>query len=289
MTVKMKKILCILSLVFLFSCEQPQKEARPSVLVTLPPYAYFVEKIAKGAVHVEMLVPPGTNPHVYEPNPRQVEKLLGMSLWFQIGEMIETKLLHVLKQHNPHMLAVDLSEGITLIEEHSHHHHEHGDEGKDRHIWLSPKLAEIQARTIAKALITTYPEHKEQFMAGLSELVDELQTLDRKITQELEPFKGQAILVSHPAFGYFCQEFELKQISIECEGKDPLPRHIEHILKESVELGVREVFTQVQYNNKAAILIGKRLDLPIHEVDPYALDYIPNLLHITQLISHEKK
>jgi zinc transport system ATP-binding protein len=217
-----------------------------------------------------------------------VEHLLDVTVWFQIGEGMEGKLMNVLQQHNPHILAVDLSEGIPLIEEHSCHDHVHSDEGKDRHIWLSPRLAEVQARTIAKALVATYPEHQEQFVMGLNELINELQTLDAQIAQKLEPFKGQAILVSHPAFGYFCQEFGLKQISIESEGKDPLPRHIEHILQEAIALGVRDVFTQVQYNNKAALLLGKQLEIPVHDVDPYAPDYIPNLLHITQLISHEK-
>lgn len=285
----MKKILCVLSLLFFLSCQQAEKRKGPSVLVTLPPYAYFVKKIAKDSIHVEILVPPGTNPHVYEPNPKQVEDMLDVALWFQIGESIEARVLRVLQEHNPHMLAIDLSKGIPLIEEPEAHNHSHVDEGKDRHIWLSPKLAQIQARTIAGALIAAFPEHTEQFKLGLNELVEELQKLDLEIAKRLEPFKGQAILVSHPAFGYFCQEFQLKQISIECEGKDPLPRHIEHILHESKALGVRDIFTQPQYNNKAAILIGEQLSIPTHNVDPYALDYVPNLLHITQLISHEKK
>ena len=285
----MKNFIYLLSLMFFLSCNQTEKQKGPSVLVTLPPYAYFAEKIAGGAVHVEILVPPGTNPHVYEPNPKQVGDLLGVSLWFRIGELVETKLLGTLKEHNPQMVAIDLSEGITLIEEtHSHDHH-HGDEGKDRHIWLSPKLAEIQARSMAAALTKAFPEHTEQFQSGLKKLVSELQELDAEIGRQLESLKGEAILVSHPAFGYFCQEFGLKQISIECEGKDPLPRHIEHILHEAKKLQIRDIFTQVQYNNKSAILIGKKLKIPTHEVDPYALDYSSNLLHITELIAHEKK
>ena len=119
--------------------------------------------------------------------------------------------------------------------------------------------------------------------------MNELQELDQEIAHTLEPLRGKALLVSHPAFGYFCQEFGLKQLSIECEGKDPLPKHIESILKESVECGVKEVFTQAQYNNKAAILIGDKLHIPIYEVDTYAGDYTSNLRHITQLIAHEEK
>lgn len=294
----MKKILYLLPLLLFFGCEKSDKPSRPSVLVTLPPYAYFVEKIAGEAVNIHILVPPGSNPHLYEAPPKQVENILNVAIWFQIGEGVEEKLLNVLRQHNPQMLPVNLSQGIPLIEEDPHHHHchtcshhqhSHADEGKDKHIWLSPRLAQTQARTIAEGLARTYPERKKQFEKGLSELISELEIIDAQIREELKPFKGQAILVSHPAFGYFCQEFGLRQISVENEGKDPLPRHIEHILKDTKIFHIRKIFTQAQYNNKAAILLGEQLGVPVQDVDPYALDYTSNLLHITHLISHEKK
>ncbi len=284
----MKKIVFFLALLCLTSCGQPEKKTSPSVLVTLPPYAYFVKKIAKEAVHVEILVPPGSNPHIYEPNPKQVNDILDTSVWFRIGDPIENKVLRVLKEHNPKILDVDLSEGLLLIEEHSHGHSHTTDEGKDRHFWLSPKIAQIQAKKIGNTLIEMFPEHQKQFTEKLGDLISELETLDREIAQKLDAHQGQAILVSHPAFGYFCQEFHLRQLSIECEGKDPLPKDIEQILKASKELGIKEVLTQIQYNNKAAILIGEQLQVPIYEVDPYAVDYVSNLLHITEIIAHEK-
>lgn len=288
----MKKIICLFLCLCFVSCQSTDhstKESKPaSILVTLPPYAYFVQKITQGLIPTQILVPHGTNPHIYEPSPQQVSDILKTSIWFRLGEPIEEKVVNILKSHNSKVLDVDLSQGIALLDDASHIH-AHVDDGKDRHFWLSPKIAQMQAKMIAKTLIEHFPEYSLQLTRGLNELTIELALLDSLMAQKLKAYENKTLLVSHPAFGYFCQEFHLNQLSIECEGKDPLPKHIEHVLKKSQEIGITEVLTQKSHNNKAATLISEQLHIPIYEVDPYAMDYVSNLLHMTEIIAHEKK
>lgn len=285
-------LLFILLASFIAGCQKkaPHLEQKPTVLVSLAPYVYFVEKIAGETVKIETVIPAGVNPHLFEPTPRQVEEISRGQVWLCIGESFEKKISKVLKERDPNLLLVDLCQGIELLtfsedsqEACCGHCHE---EGKDRHIWLSPSLAKIQASTIAYALIERYPEHSEQYRAGLETLQAELDNLDEKISKRLEPLAGDAILVSHPAFGYFCKEYNLVQLSIEFEGKDPLPRQMEATLKMAQEHHVATVLTQAQYNNKAAELIAEKLHLPIYQVNPYSTDYLANLWEIATVISH---
>lgn len=247
----------------LCACQPPQKS--PEVLVTAAPYALFVEQIAGDSLTVDVLVPPGTNPHIYEPTPREVKRFLGSRIWFRLGEGLETRIFKMMQERNPDLITVDLTEDFRLREEEG--------EGLDRHLWMSPKLAMEQAKIIAQTLEEAYPEHKKAFRQGLAALLKKLTLLDKELAEELEPLANSAMLVSHPAFGYFCEEYNLKQLSIECEGKDPLPRDIEKTLVEAKKSSVRAVFTLPEYNNKGAILIAKKLKLPIYEIDPYAKDY----------------
>jgi zinc transport system substrate-binding protein len=278
----MKKIFLVLLL--FFSCSK--KEENHSVLVTIPPYAYFVERITQGRLPVEILVPPGANPHIYEPSPKQVKDILGVKVWFQTGELLEKKVLAVLKEYNPQIRTVDLSEGFALLGHEECHHH-HCEESHDIHLWMSPKLAQQQARKIAEALIQTFPQEKATFEEGLSSLLRDLEALDQAIGARLKPYAGEAILVSHPAFSYYCQEYGLIQLSVESEGKDPLPQDIARVLEEVQAHPVRVVLTQAQYNNKGAVLIAEKLGLPVHAFDPYSADYVKNLNHLTQLIAHD--
>jgi zinc transport system substrate-binding protein len=289
----MKKFLIFLLLLATAACQKKEKQTAADVLVNISPYAYFVERIAGDTIRVETLIPQDTSPHLYEPTPQQLERVKQAQIWFRLGEMQEKKILQVLKEQNPTLIDVDLCFGIALLSmqddsccgNHSHEEKDHVHEGKDRHVWLSPKLARYQVKKIAKTLIERYPEHTQLYLQNAAALIDDLNTVDEDIRLKLEPFKNQAILVSHPAFAYFCRDYKLLQLSVECEGKDPRPQDVARLLRLAKEHEVRSVFIQAQYNNKGAELIAHNLGVPIYLVDPYAGDYINNLIHISTLIA----
>ena len=135
------------------------------------------------------------------------------------------------------------------------------------------------------ALIDLFPENKELYQKNFNNLMLDLMKLQKDLGLELAPFMGNAILVSHPAFGYFCRDFHLIQLSVECEGKDPRPRDVENILKKAEQYKVRCVFLQQGFNNRGAQLIGKKLQLPYYRIDPYARDYLTNMRKISGTIA----
>ena len=206
-------------------------------------------------------------------------------IWFRIGEPFERRVARVFQQRQPQMEMVELWKGIPLlIGEHCGHSHHMDEESKDLHIWMNPLLVARQCKKIAEALENLQPSHAEEYAFRLSVVEKELLALDQEIQDILKGFEENAILVSHPAFGYFCKEYRLIQLSVECAEKDPLPKDIERILQAAKEYRVRVVFTQEGYSNKGAELIAKRLNLPIFVVDPYAKGYSHNLLRIAKLI-----
>ncbi len=291
---KIRFILFLCLFLPFFSCgkQETPKSGKPTVLVSVPPYVYFVQKIAKDTVEIETLVPVGANPHIYEATPKDVQRHQNAALWVYLGEPFDKKALQFFQDMKKPIQVVDMAEGTPLLplceeEEHAHccHHHHHHDEGKDLHIWLSPRLAKLQAVKIAEALTSLLPAEQKRFEANLQSFIAELDHLDAQITGLLAPMKGQAILVSHPAFGYFCQDYHLVQLSIEMEGKDPLPQHVADIVAKAKSYAIHSVITEPQYSNKGAELIAQSLGLPTHSVDPYAVNFSENLLSIAQVIA----
>jgi zinc transport system substrate-binding protein len=260
--------------------------AKPTVLVSIPPYAYFAERIGGTEIQVISLVPENANPHIYEPKPQQIHSLNGAQLWCRLGDPADQKIYSVLKEQNPNLIIVEMTKGIELLstcdEDDSHHCDE---EGKDLHIWLSPRLMKKQAETIAQGLIQAFPENQISYRERLQAVLRELDQLDQEITALLAPRAGDAILVSHPAFAYFCLDYHLVQLSIETEGKDPLPQQITSLLAQAKQHHVTAVLLQPQYSNKGATLIAKQLSLPVATVNPYAADYMENLRLIAQVIA----
>lgn len=278
----MRKIFLIF-LLLLGSCAQPPiKNLKPVILVTIPPYADLTGHIVGDFADIEIFVPPGANPHIYEPTPREVEKFARATLWFRYGDPIELKVLPFLRDHQ--VKDVDLSEGFSLIcSDHTCHHHA---EGKDHHLWLDPLLAKQQARKITDTLILQWPEHRLQFEKGYSRLSNRLQALDQELASKLLPFKGSYLFLSHPALGYYCERYALHQFSVECEGKDPRPQQVAHLIQIAASHPVKVVLLEPQYSTKGAEIIAEKLHLPTAFIDPYAFDYFQTLHQITSTILH---
>ncbi len=252
-----------------------------TVLVSVSPHKFFVERIAEGTLNVVVMVPAGASAHSYEPSPKQMIAASKADLWFYIGEGFEARAKQALKSHHPALQLIDLRQNIPLITA-GHHCSKHRGNCEDLHFWLSPKLAKIQAATIATSLIATYPEHRELYQHNLNSFLQELDELDRQIAALLSPLQNRTLLVSHPAYGYFCQEYNLKQISIEWEGKDPTPQQLTNILNEARQAKIKTVFIQPQYSNKGAKLIADVIGANIVSLDPYSESYMTTLLLIAK-------
>jgi zinc transport system substrate-binding protein len=264
--------------------------AKPIVLVSVPSYLYFVERIGGDTVTPLSLAPAGANPHIYEPTPKEVEKFRQASLWFRLGDPSEQKTYTVLKEQSKALCIIDITEGISLLPACGHHHHDHGhhhhdEDTRDLHIWLSPKLAQSQAKTIARHLSDLLPENRASYDRALTLLLKELEDLDAEIASRLAPKSGSCVLVSHPAFAYFCQDYHLDQLSIEVEGKEPLPQDITALLIQARKHKIAQVIAEPQYSDKGAKLIAECLQVPVCVIDPYSQDYMNNLRLLAEAVA----
>lgn len=251
----------------------------PTVIVSVAPHKYFVKAIAGDTVEVMQIVPNSASPHTYEPTPSQILKASKAKAWFRVGEGFEKKAIETLKIHNPQFNAVDLRKNLPLIP--TPHAHTHGKccsgDGADLHIWLSLRMAEIEAKTIAETLENLVPENRALYEANLKTFIEKLHDLDAKITRLFQNDKGKTFLVTHPAYAYFCRDYDLRQLSIEFEGKEPTPQAMNTMLEKAKSLKIRTVFTQAQYSTKGAKLIAELLHASTVELDPYAEDYLANM------------
>jgi zinc transport system substrate-binding protein len=273
----LQKILLFCCFLIAVSCTKkvPETARKPLLLVSIAPYQFLAERVAGEGFEVKAVVPGAANPHSFEPTAGQVREIGRGLVWFTIGEPFEGKVLSVLKN----LAARDLRDGIEMIEEGQGCHHCCSDHF-DRHIWMSPRLAGKQAAIIADELSERFPEQKDLFMGNLARLVSELDVLDKEV-REILGAGNRAILVSHPAFGYFCNEYGLEQLSVEFEGKDPRPGHLEELLKSRAEIA----FAMPQYNNKGAQLIAAELGLPLETIDPYSADYLDMMRSLAHMIA----
>jgi zinc transport system substrate-binding protein len=241
---------------------------KPTVLVSLAPYSMLVEKIAKNTVEAQIIVPPNSDPHSFEPTLKSMEEIKKATIWFCIGELFEKKVKNVLKAQNNKIKIVDLSYM-----------------GKDKHFWFSIPILKQQAKIICDNLSEQYPHFAKTYKQNLSSFYTELDNLDADIKHILKDNPTKAILVTHPAFYYFCQTYGLKQISIEKYGKEPTLKDIEVIYEQAKNYKIKNIIIEPQHPKKGAQNIAQKLKIPTVLIDPYDKDFINSLKLLAHLIA----
>jgi zinc transport system substrate-binding protein len=297
MTLKHWRIRWVLILVAvgLAACAQPadpQGAGALIVTVSIAPQRYFVERIAGEGVDVNVMVEPGASPATYEPKPEQLAALSQSAAYFSIGVPFENVWLDRIAEANPEMPIVDTAAGIERvpIEAHSHEagadedhsddeddDHDHAEGAPDPHIWLSPSLVKVQARTIAEALIDLDPDRQATYEANLDAFLADIEDLEGTIEEALSGVESRKFLVFHPSWGYFAEDFGLEQIAIEVGGQEPSARELAELIALAEEEEIRVVFAQPEFSAEDATTIAEEIGGEVIMVSPLAEDWLNNM------------
>jgi len=255
------------------------------VFVSIAPQKFFVQQIGGDRVAVQVMVPPGASPATYEPKPRQMAALSRAKVYFAVGVPFEHVWLNKIAAAGPGMTVVATDQGIEKRAMTSDHHHESTadhDEGLDPHIWLSPPLVKIQARTILAALQQADPPQAQIYQTNCDRFVSRLDALDTELRTALAGKQGRRFMVFHPSWGYFAQAYGLEQVPVEVEGKDPKPGQLAELIEAARRQGIGVIFVQPQFSSKSARLIASAIGGQVAVADPLAEDWEANLRRVAQ-------
>lgn len=263
-------------------------EEKLHIYVSILPQKYFAEKIGGDLITVKTLVPPGKNPAMFSPSPAVMSRLSKAKVFFRIGVPYENHLLPKIKSTAPSIKIVDTRKGVRLRtmtgHNHADRHHDENMDGKDPHIWLDPNLVKIQAGTMHDALCEIDSEHCGMYSANLLQFHAELDSLDKTLKSILGPFKDRTMLVFHPSFGYLTDEYGLKQMAVEMEGKAPKGSYLTKLIKTARKEKIKAVFVQSQFNNTAVLKIASAINGEVFTLDPLSENYSTNMIKMAETI-----
>ena len=254
-------------------------DGKIGVVVTVGPQEEFVKRVGGDRVNVTVMVPSGADPHTYEPLPNQMKQVQDAQIYFQVGSGIEFELswMDKIASMNPEMKLVNTSEGITLLPNTAEQ-----EEGSDPHVWVSPKNAKSMVENIYQTLIQTDPENKDYYTENRDEYLKELDELDKNITQTLSGKNNTKIMVYHPAWAYFCRDYNLQQIAIESEGKEPTPQEIANLVDEARADNIKIIFVTPEFSTSNAEVIANEIGGKVVVVDPLDSNYLENMQKVAE-------
>lgn len=227
----------------------------------------MAEEIGGDRVNVEMVIPPGADPHTYEPTSKQMTQIADADLFLTIGHDLEPYVESMEKSLEGQNVAfVKTAEDVTLLDAadtvhvheedgHSEDEHAHKEEGHsedehaneeeahnedehdhgqyDPHVWLDPMNAVSMAEAVEAAFSEEAPDYKDEFSERLSAFKDEANTLDAELKAAVENGSKSELLVTHAAYGYLAERYGFDQLPI--AGLTPSEEPSQQALKRIIE------------------------------------------------------
>ncbi|MBI4643234.1 MAG: zinc ABC transporter substrate-binding protein [Deltaproteobacteria bacterium] len=278
------------------------------VVASIVPLADFCRQLGGERVEVQVLIPPGASPHVFEPPPSVVARAGKARLFVYIGGGMEPWAAKLLKSRGTENLeVVEAVQGIPLIKEageshhqeaaeEKHHHHKpdagaekahddhegHNHEAGNPHVWLDPVLAQDICRRITAALILLDPGHSQDYEARRDRYLQELADLHQEMEKRVSSFRLREFVCFHPAFSYLARRYGLKEVGVIelSPGREPTPRHLQKIVRAIKKYGIKVVFAEPQLNPRVAEVIAREAGAKVLFIDPvggrppYGEDYL---------------
>jgi len=298
----LQAVLACWGLVFLMGPLGAAPADKLLVAATIVPLGDFCQRLGGDLVQVQVLIPPGASPHVFEPAPSVMARASQAKVFVYIGAGLEPWAAKLLRARGPgELVEVEAAGGIPLLgmaDQHQHHGEvearDHAGQHADQkgshdshlagnpHIWLDPVLAQEICRKIARAFIQADPGHRAQYEANLQQYLAALEALHQEIQQQAVAWTLRDFVSFHPSFSYFARRYNLHEVGAieEAPGREPTPRHLQNLVAAVRRFGIRVVFTEPQFNPRVAEVIAQEAGVKVLMLDPiggpppYGSDYL---------------
>ena len=232
-----------------------------SVIASFYPLYEFSKEVGQEKIEVSLLVPPGIEPHEWEPTINELQKMhqsdlivingLGFENWIEDFDIV-----------NSNVMIVDTSEGISVIKDKIFQ--------SDPHIWLNPAMAKIQVTNIADALIKIDPVNEKYYRQNAKSYLDKLDSLDTKIKNQLATCKKDFIAF-HNAFSYFSIQYNLNQHTIINSNDphvEPTSKTLEEIINLAQQYDIDVIFTEEAVDPRTSQVIANEIGARVLVLSP---------------------
>lgn len=240
------------------------------VAVSIYPLAEVAERVGGPRVDVDDLTPPGAEPHDIEFSSRQVDALLDADAVIYLGRGFQPAVEGLVDRVSGE--ALDVLEGMDLRTGSDDHeaHGGHGDEAVDPHIWLDPlRMVEIVERVEA-LFVRLDPDGAEGYRERSASLRAEIGDLHDEYATALDDCERRFVLVSHEAFGYLVDRYDLEQEAVSglSPEAEPDPKRLAELADLARERGATTVFTETLASPRTAETLAREADLEVATLDP---------------------
>jgi len=172
-----------------------------AILTSTTLLADITRNVAGDRVTVASLLPIGTDPHSYQPTPRDVARVADSELLIVNGAGYEHFIETLLENAGNEKEVIEASAGISPREDAN---------GIDPHMWLDPNNVIVYVENIREALTHYDPDGAAVYQSNADAYIAELKDLDTWIVKQVSqvPAEKRLLVTNHEALGYFAEQYD---------------------------------------------------------------------------------
>jgi ABC-type Zn uptake system ZnuABC Zn-binding protein ZnuA len=237
-------------------------EVRIDIVSTSSILGDWARQVGGDEVSVIDLIPPGVDPHTFQPGARDVANIAEADLVLYVGLNLEGAWLNDLilnaDVENARVLALGPLVGTLEAE------------GEvDPHFWMDPARAKVAVLAIADELITLDVEHIDVYRGNAAAYVEELELLDTwsvSIFSDL-PLENRTLVTSHDSLGYFADRYDFRIVGAVIPGitteRNPSASEMAGLIDAIRESQAKAIFMEVSTNDRMARRISEETGVPV--------------------------
>jgi zinc transport system substrate-binding protein len=261
-------------------CTQaPVPASKPLVVASFYPLYEFSRQVAGDRAEVVSLVPPGVEPHDWEPSPSDVIQLQKAKLFVYNGAGFEPWIEKLVKEvAGKATVAVSTTERVPLVvaDLRTRDDPAQGGEKKgtapggeakagpaalDPHVWLDPVLAQGQVEAIRIGFEKIDPANAATYAANARTYTATLRALHEAFEAGLRQCARRDLVVSHAAFGYLARRYRLVQVPVMglAPEAEPSPAELAALVRFARRQKVKYIFFETLVSPKLADTLAREV------------------------------
>ncbi len=214
----------------------------------------MIARIGGDTIHVDCLMGPGVDPHLYKPIASDVQKLRNADIIFYNGLHLEGRMAALFEKMSKNKPTFAVTAGLVSRNDPKLRKPLEFAGMYDPHVWHDVNLWATCVQDMAAELQKFDPRHEEQYNQNVAEYLAEFDDLNEFCEKQIAaiPEERRVLITAHDAFGYFgkaygLEVFGLKGISTDTE-KDL--SHQEEIQRMIIERKIPAVFIESAVNKR---------------------------------------
>jgi ABC-type Zn uptake system ZnuABC Zn-binding protein ZnuA len=258
------------------ACSQKPQASSPAPVVAVETFlADFARQVAGGRIEVRSLIPPGVEPHGYEPTPQDVAAVAGARMLIVNGAGLESFLARLLANVGGKTPVVEASAGLVSRT---------GREGEvvegggistgagtdpDPHFWMDPQAAVRYVENIRDGFIRMDPAGEAAYKANADGYIAKLRELDAWIAarvQRVAP-EDRKLVTNHESLGYFADRYGFRIIGtvIPSVSTDAAPtaRQLARLVDALRAAKARAIFLEIGGNPQLVRQVADETHIPV--------------------------